>query len=142
MDALYQKQILALAKTARASVPLESWTHSATVTNPTCGDRVEIYLTIDSEQIITKLSTSIRGCALCEAGAGLLHECLPGTAVGQIGPLRQDIAAWMTNEDANIPENAPQAVETFMPVRPIRNRHKCVLLSFDAAAKAVTNVTS
>lgn len=142
MDALYQKQILALARTARASVQLESWTHSATVTNPTCGDKVEIYLTINSDQIITKLSTSVRGCALCEAGAGLLPECVIGAPIDQVGALRNNIANWISSEDAALPSNTPDTLETFMPVRPIRNRHKCVLLSFDAATKAVTDVTA
>ena len=42
MDQLYQERILAFARATRGMEPLDDHTHEASVSNPTCGDRVDI----------------------------------------------------------------------------------------------------
>ena len=66
MDQLYQERILALARATRGMEPLDDHTHEASVSNPTCGDRVDIRLKIENGTVIAA-SAAIRGCALCEA---------------------------------------------------------------------------
>ena len=71
MDALYQKQILELAKQSRTheldiNAPLQ-----ASCDNPTCGDRVDISFEL-KDDAINNIGIKVRGCALCEAGAGLV----------------------------------------------------------------------
>ena len=136
MDAVYQEQLLTLAKEARSHAPLEQWTHQATVTNPTCGDRVELRLHINDDQIVDSVSATVRGCALCEAGAGLLLRHIPNISQDRLGELAQSVGQWMQGDDATIAASEITDLKIFMPVRGIRNRHKCVLLSFEAAAAA------
>lgn len=134
MDAIYQHQILMLAKSARASVSLETFTHHATLMNPTCGDQVEIRLLLN-EGKIEKASTVVRGCALCEAGAGLFLTLSQGRLPKEITDLRQDFKDWLSDGDAAKPA---LGMEKFEPIRAIRNRHKCVTLAFEAGGKALT----
>ena len=130
---MYQEQILAFAKAARSQGPVARPDHSATVSNPTCGDRVEITFTVKQDKI-TSAGAAIRGCALCEAGAGLLLGTVIDSPRDDLPQMRDSFAAWLAGDDT-----APihEEMKKFMPVRTIRNRHKCVLLAFEAAAEAV-----
>ena len=134
MDALYQKQILDFAQKSRASPPLDQPTHIATLDNTICGDRVEISLEVKSQHI-KKIGVSVRGCALCEAGAGLAIECFTGQSDQRIRRLSDDFSRWLTDRGTNAP--TPQ-MQHFTPVQSIRNRHKCVLLACHATLKALS----
>ena len=133
MEALYQKQILDYAHKSRASVPINQPTHSATLDNPTCGDRVDVTLEIALGHI-EKIGIMVRGCALCEAGAGLALDCLPGRNETEIQVLAKGFAAWIDGKTDQPPFSD---MLHFTPVRDIRNRHKCVLLAFQATVLAV-----
>jgi len=136
MDQLYQDRILAFAKAVRQAPQLDDMTHHASVSNPTCGDRVDIKLRVTAGRI-DAVSTSVRGCALCEAGAGLLLELAPGHSTSALAALGDDLAAWLAGEDADIPD----CMTAFAPVRSIRNRHKCVTLAFEAGRAALGDNT-
>lgn len=134
MDALYQEKILAFAKATRQQRPLPSPTHEALVSNPTCGDQVDLKLQIDGDAV-HDASAEVRGCALCEAGAGLFLYISQTVNVSQLEVMRSALALWLAGDDtADIPEE----MRVFEPVRAIKNRHKCVTLAFDASVKAVT----
>jgi nitrogen fixation protein NifU and related proteins len=86
------------------------------------------------DDAINNIGINVRGCALCEAGAGLV--------VAQFEGMKQDIARQMTAQFARwIGKEQDQApnedMAKFMPVRDIRNRRKCVLLAFHAAMQAL-----
>ena len=139
MDVLYQEKILNLAKASRAQTPLSGDFVAATTSNPTCGDRVEVRLHLDANHVITDASASVRGCALCEAGAGLFTSLAPGMKATALAALQTGFTAWLASD--NGPDNSAQidpAMRDFTPVRAIRNRHKCVLLAFEAGTAALT----
>ena len=133
MKQLYQERILALAKAIRGVAEIESPTHRASVSNPTCGDRVDVSLRV-SDGVVDAASTHVRGCALCEAGAGLLVSLAPGLAVADIETQRDLLKAWLEGEDR---DDLPAGMQDFQPVRAIRNRHKCVSLAYDACVAAL-----
>ena len=136
MDSLYQKQILDYAKKSRSSATVEQPTHTATLDNTICGDRVAISLKVNSHQV-QQIGVAVRGCALCEAGAGLAITCFTGQTEQVIRQLTTDFSVWLTepNKQAPTPE-----MEHFTPVQAIRNRHKCVLLASDAVVKALSAI--
>ena len=135
MEQLYQDRILALAKAIRGVAQIESPTHQASVSNPTCGDRVDIRLKIENGTVIAA-SAAIRGCALCEAGAGLLTHIAPQRRQQDLEQMRDALSAWLSGaDDADILEE----MGAFAPVRDIKNRHKCVTLAFEAAVKAAAD---
>ena len=129
MDALYQKQILALAKQSRDSVYDSQAPYTASCDNPVCGDRVDLSFAI-ADGKLQKLGVKVRGCALCEAGAGLALAALDGMPATQLAQVTADFAAWLGKDHKNPPI---EDMVKFMPVRDIRNRHKCVLLAFHKA---------
>ena len=133
MDALYQKQILALAKQSRDSVYDSQAPYTASCDNPVCGDRVDLSFAI-ADGKLQKLGVKVRGCALCEAGAGLALAALDGMPATQLAQVTADFAAWLGKEHKNPPI---EDMVKFMPVRDIRNRYKCVLLAFHTATTAL-----
>ena len=136
MDALYQEKILAFARSSRESEVVPDADATATVSNPVCGDRVEVRLKLDENNIVTAASTDVRGCALCEAGAGLFVNMAPGLESASLSGLHANLSGWLAGDDDN---NVSPPMLDFHPVRNIRNRHKCVLLAFEAAARAVND---
>ena len=136
MDALYQEKILAFARSSRESEAVPDADATATVSNPVCGDRVEVRLKLDENNIVTAASTDVRGCALCEAGAGLFVNMAPGLESASLSGLHANFSGWLAGDDDN---DVSPPMQDFHPVRNIRNRHKCVLLAFEAAARAVND---
>ena len=133
MDALYQKQILDLAKQSRTheldlKAPLQ-----ASCDNPTCGDRVDISFAL-KDNAINNIGFKIRGCALCEAGAGLVVAQFEGMKQNTARQITAQFTSWISKEQDQAPN---EEMAKFMPVRDIRNRHKCVLLAFHAAMQAL-----
>lgn len=129
MDELYQTQLLELARDARKASPLFSMTHQASVNNPTCGDKITLSLSLDLD-VITDISVTVEGCALCEAGAGFLLNHAIGKSLTEITALGEAFAAFLQTEDGA--QKSP--FSTFLPIRAVKNRHKCVLLAFQASS--------
>ena len=134
MTDLYQEKILAFARAARASTRLTHPLVSAEVKNPTCGDLVHVDLAINEDGIITAIGTQTQGCALCEAGTGLLIALAKDRPHQDIPKITAQLTAWLKKEDnALITEDQ----SAFIPVRDFTSRHQCVTLSFQAASKAL-----
>jgi nitrogen fixation NifU-like protein len=133
LDALYQKQILELAKQSRTreldiNAPLQ-----ASCDNTTCGDRVDISFAL-KDGAINNIGIKVRGCALCEAGAGLVLTQFEGVKQDTARQMTAQFTRWIGREQDQVPNDD---MAKFLPVRDIRNRHKCVLLAFQAAMQAL-----
>ena len=133
MDALYQKQILQFAQQSRISNFDPSAPLQASYNNQTCGDRVDISFSCTGG-VIHDIGVTVRGCALSEAGAGLLLKRFEGCSVADARKMTIDFSNWITKLSKNAPN---EDMQIFTPVREIRNRQKCVLLAFDAAIEAM-----
>ena len=139
MDALYQKQILSLAHSARASTLDFTPSQTASCNNPVCGDKVSVSIAIQADRV-SNISVDVKGCALCEAGAGLLIETARNEEIDHTKALGADLKAFLSAEDDNENQSGNERAEKlqiFTPVKAIRNRHKCVVLAFDAFNEAV-----
>ena len=66
---LYQQLIIDHNQSPRNFRKLENAIHSADGHNPLCGDDYEIYLKIDSDNIIQEVSFNGSGCAISKASA-------------------------------------------------------------------------
>ena len=140
MESLYQTQLLALAKFARDFPPLSSYTHQAMVNNSVCGDRVSARLIVKNN-VITDCTADVKGCALCEAGAGLWIQNVTGKPLLDLYKLHDALEGWLAGKTKEIGLETgirPDSLDALTPVRDIKNRHQCVLLAFSTATAFTT----
>ena len=137
MQTIYQDKLLALARRVRdnSSIGLCEPTHAAEVNNPICGDRVLSAIKVE-KNIIIATHAEVKGCALCEAGAGLWLDSVLGQSISSLPSYHAALTSWLAEQDeTNILLNFAEGLDSFSPVRPIKNRHKCVTLAFSTAEK-------
>ena len=75
---LYQEIILDHAKNPRNKGKCSEYNHDAKAHNPLCGDKVHIYLKLEKDKNISKLSFEGEGCAISLASASILTDTLKG----------------------------------------------------------------
>jgi nitrogen fixation NifU-like protein len=134
---IYQEKILNLANENKRSIAIEDFNRSFEVKNPMCGDEVKVRLKLIDKQI-TDISAIVRGCALCEASAGLVVKLFKNNDLPN-KQLTEDFENWLNNIDQPIPATLPKEMDVFKPIKEIKNRHKCITMPFEATVKSVQN---
>ena len=98
MQEIYQERILQLARSIKLSKPIANPTHRAEKNNPICGDKVIIEVTI-KDNFISDIHLIVRGCALCEAGAGVWKETAIGKSSNELYLLKDELNNYLKHEE-------------------------------------------
>lgn len=115
---IYQDLILDHYRNPRNQGELKNATHSAEASNPTCGDRLGMQLSVKNG-IIQDVKFSGSGCAISQASASLLTETIKGKPVEEALALE------------------PQDVLGLLGVTLSPARLKCGLLSLETLKKTL-----
>ncbi len=134
---IYHKKILELASINRKSFEINDFNFSKEVKNPLCGDLVEVRINIINNSI-KNLSAKVKGCALCEASAGLVVNYFSNKNL-PINDFMEHFNKWLNNNHDNYPDELPEDLKIFSPIQDIKNRHTCVKMPFEAFFKSVKN---
>ena len=138
-DRLYHEQMLSLARQVREQPLLANPTHCAEMTNPTCGDKVTVMLTVHQDQI-DGISAQVRGCAICEASAGILLQIVNDHPVGKPPVAVLEDIDHAINQWFSSPSHDPAPFSSLAAMTPVktsyRNRQKCATLVFEVARMA------
>ena len=134
---IYHKKILELASANRKSLEINDFNFSKEVKNPLCGDLVEVRVKILNNSV-KNLSAKVKGCALCEASAGVvvnyfLNKNLP------TNNFMEYFDKWLTKNYDKYPSELPDELKIFLPIQDIKNRHTCVKMPFEAFFKSIKN---
>ena len=134
---IYHKKILKLASTNRESLEIKDFNFSKEVKNPLCGDLVEVRVKILNNSV-KNLSAKVKGCALCEASAGVvvnyfLNKNLP------TNDFMEYFDKWLTKNYNKYPNELPEELKIFLPIQEIKNRHTCIKMPFEAFFKSIKN---
>ena len=134
---IYHEKILKLASTNRESLEIKNFNFSKEVKNPLCGDLVEVRINIINNSI-KNLSAKVKGCALCEASAGLVVNYFSNKNL-PINDFMEYFNKWLSKNYDNYPEELPEELKIFTPIQDIKNRHTCVKMPFEAFFKSIKN---
>ena len=134
---IYHKKILELASINRKSFEINDFNFSQEVKNPLCGDLVEVRINIINNSI-KNLSAKVKGCALCEASAGLVVNYFSNQNL-PINDFMEHFNKWLNNNHDNYPDELPEDLKIFSPIQDIKNRHTCVKMPFEAFFKSIKN---
>ena len=134
---IYHKKILELASANRKSLEINEFNFSKEVKNPLCGDLVEVRVKILNNSV-KNLSAKVKGCALCEASAGVvvnyfLNKNLP------TNDFMEYFDKWLTKNYHEYPSELPEELKIFLPIQDIKNRHTCIKMPFEAFFKSIKN---
>jgi nitrogen fixation NifU-like protein len=132
---IYQDKILSLAAENKKSLPIENFNRSYEIKNPLCGDEVKVRIRLVNNEI-DDISTIVRGCALCEASAGLTVKLFKNKKIPNNNFVK-DFLNWLEYKDQDLSNSLPQEMSIFTPIRDIKNRHKCIIMPFEAILKSI-----
>ncbi len=135
---LYQQVIIDHNHNPRNFYEIEHPSHSAKGHNPLCGDKVDIYLTIE-ENIITEVSFMGSGCAISKASSSLMTEALLGKTVAEAQQLFDSVHNMITSGQTDV--NAIGKLAVLSGVHKFPARVKCAILPWHAMKNALYKST-
>jgi nitrogen fixation NifU-like protein len=119
---LYQEFIIELYKNPLNFGTIENPEYKAEMYNPTCGDRVVIYLKVKDNKVVDAKHDG-KGCAISQASASLFTEYIKGKTFEEVLKLgKNDILGLIKIDLSKNP-----------------TRIRCALLPLDALKKALKN---
>ena len=141
---LYRELILDHARKPRNFGPLAAATHSAEGINPLCGDKLRLYLRIDSDDRIAGVSFEGSGCAISLASASLLTEAVSNIPVADADACFSTVTRRLTRQP-EIPAAPTTAnlskLKALDGVRDHPSRIKCATLAWHALHAALHQQT-
>ena len=132
---IYQDKILGLAAENKKSIAIQDFNRSYEMKNPMCGDEVKVRIKLLNNQI-DDISAIVRGCALCEASAGLTVKLFKKSEMPNSNFI-EEFLNWLEYKNQNLSNSLPQEINIFTPIRDIKNRHKCITMPFEATIKSI-----
>ncbi|MCA1801845.1 MAG: SUF system NifU family Fe-S cluster assembly protein [Rhodothermaceae bacterium] len=120
---------------ARRCVP-ETYTHTGTGHNHTCGDEITLFFTIEGGLIISALYTG-KGCMICQASASMLTAAVEGSAVDEARRTIGHLYALLDGR-AEPAKNDPDYA-ALTSIRDFPTRMKCAKLAWETAEKILGN---
>tara|TARA_Y100000389_G_scaffold104912_1_gene101797 strand:- start:923 stop:1357 length:435 start_codon:yes stop_codon:yes gene_type:complete len=132
---IYQEKILKLAAENKKSFAIDHYNCSFNMKNPMCGDEVQVRIDLINKKI-NNISAIVRGCALCEASAGLVVQLFKNNSVPH-NDFMKEFLFWLNNNGQEINSSLPKELEIFLPIKEISNRHTCITMPFEATIKSL-----
>ena len=123
---LYQEVILDHNRNPRNFGEMEHATCEAKGHNPLCGDRLRLYLKIEND-VIQDVRFSGQGCAISQASASLMTECLIGLKVHEL----------LTNDSFDLSTLPSLKLQVLAGVRAYPARVKCASLAWHTLMAAL-----
>jgi len=135
---LYQDVILDHSKHPRHFGKLEAATHTGEGFNPLCGDKVKVYLVVDSNERIADIKFEGRGCAISQASASLMTDMLMGRTVAEAEKLMGGFLHLVKGEDAgDLNEADRERLDVMAGVSEFPMRVKCATLAWHTMKSAL-----
>lgn len=138
---LYRELILDHARKPRNFKRIEDATHAAAGINPLCGDKLHLYLQVDSNDQIADIGFEGSGCAISMASASLLTETVSNLSVNEANICFQLLTQRLTQDNAGIAESGSVDLSRLTALEGVRehpSRVKCATLPWHALHVALS----
>ena len=134
---LYQEVILDHNRRPRNFRVLDAATHQAEGFNPLCGDRLELFLTVDGG-VIQDVGFQGSGCAISKASASLMTDAIKGKSITEVRDLFTRFQAMVTLPlDQEIDTEGMGKLAALGGVRTFPVRIKCASLAWHTLKAAL-----
>lgn len=136
LSALYQELILDHYRRPRNKGTLEHPTHAVSLTNPLCGDEIDLQLRIDGG-VIREVGFVGRGCSISQASASMMTQLLKNRTVAEAVGLAGRMSSMMQGDEAAVRDKALGDLRALAGVAKFPVRIKCALLPWNALSDVV-----
>ena len=137
LSSLYQELILDHYRRPRNKGTLEHATHSVSLTNPLCGDEIDLQLRVAGD-VITEVRFIGRGCSISQAAASMMTQLLKDKSIVQARALADRMSAMMQGDEAAAHDKSLGELRALAGVAKFPVRVKCALLPWNALTDAVS----
>jgi len=137
---IYQQMILEHNKRPRNFRKMEGATHHAEGFNPLCGDHFNVYIKLNSEEVIEDICFEGSGCAISKASASMMTSELKGKTKAKAIEMFEGFHKLLLGQ-VNEP-NQVGKLQVFGGIWKFPSRVKCASLSWHAMRNALTNAGS
>ena len=129
---LYQEIILDHGKNPRNKGKCSGYSHNAQAHNPLCGDKVHLYLKLDSDKKVMDMSFEGEGCAISLASASILTETLKGKDLSFTKKVSEDFLNMVKNKTKitlnSLSEDQITTITSLSGVQEFPMRVKCATM--------------
>jgi len=140
---LYQDIILEHGKSPRNLGKCEGYSHEAKGYNPLCGDKVHVYLKLDSGKKVQSLTFEGEGCAISLASASIMTELVKGKSFEEAKEIMDAFINMIKNtseiESNHLDEDQKTKLMSLSGVKQFPMRVKCATLSWHTLVSAMEN---
>jgi NifU-like protein involved in Fe-S cluster formation len=137
---IYNQRILELAGNIPRLGRLANPDASAKAHSRLCGSTVTIDLCVKDGRVVD-FAHEVRACALGQASSSLMARHIIGSAAEELNELRERMTR-MLKANGPPPEGKWAEFAVLEPVREYKARHASTLLTFDAVADALAQITA
>ena len=138
---LYQDIILEHGKSPRNLGKCEGYSHEAKGYNPLCGDKVHVYLKLDSGKKVESLTFEGEGCAISLASASIMTELVKGKSFEEAKEIMDAFINMIKNtseiESNHLDEDQKTKLMSLSGVKQFPMRVKCATLSWHTLNSAM-----
>jgi len=131
---LYQDIILEHGKSPRNLGKCEGYNCEAKGYNPLCGDKVHVYLKLDTEKKIQGLTFEGEGCAISLASASIMTELVKGKSFDETNEIKNSFLDMIKNtseiQSNHLDEDEKTKLMSLSGVKQFPMRVKCATLSW------------
>ncbi len=140
-NSLYQEVILDHNRKPRNYGKLDHASHQAVGHNPLCGDRLDITLQLEHDQI-NSIAFQGESCAICKASASMMTAAVKGKSRWDAETLIHEFRELATGKlDLNHPHHLGR-LTVFSGIRDLPTRVKCAILPWHTLHAALNSITS
>lgn len=140
-NSLYQEVILDHNRKPRNYGKLDHANHHAVGHNPLCGDRLDISLQLDNDQI-NNIAFQGESCAICKASASMMTIAVKGKSRADAETLIHEFRELATGKlDINQPNHLGR-LTVFSGIRDLPTRVKCAILPWHTLHAALNSLAS
>ncbi|MEK7708740.1 MAG: Fe-S cluster assembly sulfur transfer protein SufU [Pseudomonadota bacterium] len=140
-NSLYQEVILDHNRKPRNYGKLNHANHQAVGHNPLCGDRLDITLQLENDQI-TDIAFQGESCAICKASASMMTAAIKGKSRLDAETLIHEFRELATGKlDINHPHHLGR-LTVFSGIRDLPTRVKCAILPWHTLHAALNSIAS
>ena len=138
---LYQDIILEHGKSPRNLGKCEGYNREAKGYNPLCGDKVHVYLKLNSEKKVEGLTFEGDGCAISLASASIMTELVKGKSFEEAKEIMDAFLNMIKNtseiQSNHLDEDEKTKLMSLSGVKQFPMRVKCATLSWHTLNSAI-----